>query len=282
MDVDALLVALNAEIAGWHESDAGPALPVTVVVGAPRSGTTLTYQLLAASGAFAYPSNLVARFWQAPAFGARLATVLGPLLPPPVPAYRSNAGNTEGWSGPHELSWFWREQLAFGAHHGHFAVQPGLAARLGAFEREAGRPLLLKSNLLCFAVPALAAALPTARFVWVRRDPVDTALSILAMRERVHGDAGRWWSIEPPGVDLAASPADQVAFQVARCTAALAAAAAALPDRVVTLDYAALCADVHGTLAPLVPDPSALPASFPSSTRDDPRADAVRAALARA
>ena len=41
-------------------------LPVVLVVGPPRSGTTLTMQLLAATGLCAYPTNLLSRFYARP------------------------------------------------------------------------------------------------------------------------------------------------------------------------------------------------------------------------
>ena len=39
-----------------------PKLPTVFIVGNPRSGTTLLYQWLAATGLFAYPSNIMSRF----------------------------------------------------------------------------------------------------------------------------------------------------------------------------------------------------------------------------
>ena len=38
---------------------------VVLVVGGPRSGSTVMMQWLASSGVFAYPSNLLSRFYRA-------------------------------------------------------------------------------------------------------------------------------------------------------------------------------------------------------------------------
>lgn len=267
------LAALNTEMRGWHTTHEGPTRPVVIVVGAPRSGTTLTYQLLASTGAYAYPTNFVARFFTSPALGHRIQTSVAPTLPTPDHTFTSNAGNTTGWWGAHEFSYFWRDQLRFGGDHTQLDPQPTLGPTLGAYEREAGLPLLMKSNLLCFAVPALAEALPTARFLHVRRSPVDTALSILRMRESVHGTVDAWWSIDT-GPPTTSDPIHQVVEQVARCHAALDAS-----DRVETVQYESLCADVHGTLDAWGPV-DGLPDSFTPPRRDDPRRTAVEAAIA--
>src|SRR5699024_1803087 len=47
-----------------------PEYPTIFIVGNARSGTTLLYQWLASTGLFAYPSNIVSRFYNAPYIGA--------------------------------------------------------------------------------------------------------------------------------------------------------------------------------------------------------------------
>lgn len=100
------------------EDSAGPTKPLIFIVGAPRSGTTLMLQWLAASGRFAYPTNLLSRFFKAPYIGVRIQQ----LLTDPSLDYRgelfeltgttidwvSNAGKTRGVLQPHEFFYFWR------------------------------------------------------------------------------------------------------------------------------------------------------------------------------
>lgn len=52
-----------------------PDLPTLFVIGAPRSGTTLSMQVLASCGAFAYPSNLLSRFYSAPYIGSLIQRI---------------------------------------------------------------------------------------------------------------------------------------------------------------------------------------------------------------
>src|SRR5665213_31108 len=64
-----LLAPVEAELERHYSA---PRFPVTFVLGPPRSGTTLTSQLLAQSGLFGIISNFAARFWRAPALGLRI------------------------------------------------------------------------------------------------------------------------------------------------------------------------------------------------------------------
>ena len=53
-----------------------PRKPTVFFVGVPRSGSTLTSQVLSSSGAFGYISNFIARFWMAPKLGIVLQQAL--------------------------------------------------------------------------------------------------------------------------------------------------------------------------------------------------------------
>ena len=49
-----------------------PKYPVIFIVGAPRCGSTLIMQWLAKTDRFAYPTNLLSRFYEAPYIGAKI------------------------------------------------------------------------------------------------------------------------------------------------------------------------------------------------------------------
>ena len=74
MSQEALLADVNALIAPVQRqleqrAPASPLRPVVLVLGPPRSGTTLVSQLITTSRLFGTVCNLAARFWEAPAFG---------------------------------------------------------------------------------------------------------------------------------------------------------------------------------------------------------------------
>ena len=77
---------------------ASPSRPIVFVLGAPRSGTTLLTQWLAASGHFGVPSNLLARFYEAPYIGGLVQR----LLTDPDLSYRdelATGGDSSGGYG---------------------------------------------------------------------------------------------------------------------------------------------------------------------------------------
>ena len=53
-----------------------PKYPVVLIVGCARSGSTLMMQWLARTGIFAYPTNLLSRFFGAPYIGALIQQLL--------------------------------------------------------------------------------------------------------------------------------------------------------------------------------------------------------------
>lgn len=254
------------DLLGSAERDAfapsPPAKPLLFVVGAPRSGTTLMMQWLASSGEFAYPTNLLSRFYAAPYVGARIQQ----LLTDPSLDYRdelaelhaggvawtSDVGKTQGILQPHEFFYFWRrffpvdqaqqltdEQLAASDPH-------GFAAGWGSIERAFGKPVATKGILLQYDIRRLAEWLPTAIFIHTRRQPFFNVQSILWARERVLGSRDAWFSARPPEYEWLrnSDPYLQVAGQVEYTNRSIDAELAELaPERAVRVAYEDFCAD---------------------------------------
>ena len=92
-----------------------PKYPVIFVVGAPRCGSTLVMQWLARTGKFAYPSNLLSRFYGAPYIGAKIQKLI---TDPEYDfnnelfdfdneiSFESNLGKTKGALEPNEFWYF--------------------------------------------------------------------------------------------------------------------------------------------------------------------------------
>lgn len=235
------------------------AWPIVLVIGPPRSGTTLAMQWLAASGAFAYPTNLLSRFYAAPAIGARVQE----LLANPRYAFRdelagvvrefdfkSDLGKTSGLLAPHEFWHFWRRFLPT------VGIEPlgqrmndvdaaGLNAELAAIAEVFGKPLALKGLMLMYDLPAAASLMPDAVFLHLKRDPLYNAQSLLEARERFFGSRKDWYSARPPeAAELErASPVEQVAGQVVLTQRHIEQGLREIdPRRKLELSYADLCA----------------------------------------
>ena len=75
--LESVLSELNDNLASLHNTAGLEVQPaVSMIIGPPRCGTTLAMQWFASLGCFAYPSNLVARFFGNPAIGFQIQQVL--------------------------------------------------------------------------------------------------------------------------------------------------------------------------------------------------------------
>lgn len=223
-----------------------------LIVGAPRSGSTLLYQLLVQRFDVTYLANRHCAFFGAPSlverFGGRGAT--------PPADYSSKHGLTEGAWGPSECGPFWYRFFRKSPQFVSTAdVAPRELRRLRAAVRALGsagrRPPVFKNLLCALRLGPLAAALPEARFVVIDRDIEQHARSILAARQRANGEVRSWWSAEPPGWeglrDL--DPVAQVVGQIDAIHGTIDAARASVGrERFLDVRYEQLVADVGATL----------------------------------
>ena len=231
--LDTLLSEEHAKDAGFEEAIStlngavGPAehwedlpetLPTLHVIGVPRSGTTLLTQLVASHLDVSCISNLVAAFWSAPCLGLRLARRL--LAPRPNTTYTSSYGRTTDISEPHEFGYFWSDLLGYRELReptGDPDVDWDRVRRaLTNMCAAAGRPIVFKSFALAYHALHVQQVLPRTCFVWVRRDPVDNALSLLRARRAYGGDLTSWVGLKPAEFSWLQheTPAVQVAGQV--------------------------------------------------------------------
>jgi len=274
--LEALLEALNRDLCRAEEclpeGMDRPRLPQVFVVGCPRSGTTLVYQWLAATGIFTYPTNFVARFPAAPWVGEKILLLLtDPAydfnreltdnLPVSPPSFTSRLGKTRGLTAPHEFWYWWRRFLP--ELETHALGSGSLAAidtrimlrELAAWEAVRGKPLAMKGLILNWNLPWLADLLPEAIFIHIRRAPFLTMQSLLDARRDFFRDMRQWYSFRPPQYaqlkDL--DPASQVAGQVWHTDRAVTEGLAAVPDRrKIVVDYEDFCRQPGGTYTRLV------------------------------
>ncbi len=263
--LDNALVELNRLMEfAEHEASGGftePRLPCVFILGNARSGTTLTLQWLAASGVFAYPTNLLSRFYKAPAVGTLVQKVLtdptyafrdelGDFQGPPT--FESALGKTKGALSPHEFWYFWRRFFPEPELRplDESAATPEIIAELrrefAAWESLAARPLAMKAMHMNFNVPFFARIFPRAVFLHIHRQPFYNMQSLLESRRKHHGAVEQWYSVKPP--EFAAlsklDPMRQVAGQCFHTNRHITAALASLPGQNAhILAYESLCAD---------------------------------------
>ncbi len=247
------LERLNQALEGVERTayrDVSDSRPLAFVVGVPRTGTTLLLQVLCCALDVGYINHLSASFWRAPVLGIRLSRkLLGETRPS---SFTSQFGRTEGIGEPHEFGYFWAERLGYvepvekapeeAEEIDWNSLRRTLLNMSDAFDKVA----IYKAFHLGWHMQRMATLLPQSLFVWIRRTPLDTALSLLRLRREFVGSVSEWASFRPRdyGRWLGASPARQVAAQIHGLESSLAMQAARVPEsQRVVLAYSDLCRD---------------------------------------
>ncbi len=248
---------------------AAPQMPVVLVVGCARAGSTLLMQWLADSGLVSYATNLLSRFYKDPYIGALIHRVLfdldhrGEVFPvkPAHGEFVSELGRTRGADAPHDFGYLWRNYFGFGELQSELTRTPdamGIAALrsdVGGMEQVFGKPVMLKAMELNWQIPLLRSIFPNSVFLFIQRDPMANAASLLKARQSFYGDEGAWYSYKP--AEYAAlkelPPWEQAVAQVACTNRAVRAGLAAIPaEDAIDVRYEEFCADpaaLHRRLA---------------------------------
>ncbi len=257
-DEERFLERLNEILAPHADADLldlDEIYPTLHIVGVPRSGTTLLYQVVAGGLDVGYVNNLVAAFWRAPVYGIGLSRKLG--LDEPGSSFASGFGRTRGIQEPHEFGYFWNGHLRYPdlsqRPAGHEATIDWAHLRrvLLNMAHASGRPMAFKPMLLVWHLERMVEQLPRTCYVWIRREQKQTALSLLAMRRALFGSLDRWASLRPGGPDWLADepPWRQVAAQVVELERVLERACERLgSESVLTVRYEELCASPREVL----------------------------------
>lgn len=261
-----LLVPVQQQV---NDRAGTPRYPVIGIAGCPRSGTTFMTQLLAATGAVAYPSNLLSRFAYAPHVGALIQQML---LNPEYDLgdefsdlrsfgdFSSDIGKTRGALGINEFFHFWRKFMP--VHDpGHLAdaelEQVDVAAmrkELASIQDVYGKPFMSKVMMLQYNLAYFARALPELKIIHVHRDPLYLMQSVSQARIKYYGNNRIWWSVKPKEYSFLkdADPATQVAGQVLYTDRAITQQLCDLPeDRWISVSYESVCENPREFLAEL-------------------------------
>lgn len=169
-----------------------------ILLAPPRSGSTLTYQLLCHSIYSRYLSNLSHMLYKLPLIGELIA---GKICKNAPQTFRSEQGFVGGLSGPAEGMHFWTHWYGGGLDElENFHMDPSLEKRTSYLKRvlawlgKPERPVITGylGHTLC--VERLIKDFPDAIFVRLNRDPIDNALSIIACSEKSESS---WFSVRP-------------------------------------------------------------------------------------
>ena len=187
--------------------------PVVFVMGAMRTGSTLMMQWLAETGQFAYPTNMLSRFYGAPIVGAKIQRLLtdqkynfrNEILDfCSETTYESSNGKTKGALEPNEFWYFWRRFLPedvylYSKEDLHDKVDfSTMRKELYGIANVYARPLALKGMICNYNIEFLNEIFPRCLFVCLQRDEEKHINSVLEARRRQYGTDKEWYSFKIP------------------------------------------------------------------------------------
>jgi len=226
--------------------------PPVFILGAPRCGSTLLYQAMLDYFRLGYISNFHCKFFGAPSLAERAFRLRGWRE---ASSYRSDHGHVSGWGAPSECGSYWyrffrRKPQYVPLNEAPEGCLGDLRRSLRAIGAAMGRSVLFKNLLTALRLEPVLMAVPESIFIVVQRDWLDTAHSLLESRMKLHGDYGRWFSVEPPEIDsLRERPAhEQVVEQIRSIHALIDKERRPAPDRFMDVDYDLFCRDTHAVL----------------------------------
>ncbi|KAA3646368.1 MAG: sulfotransferase [Chloroflexi bacterium] len=161
-------------------------MPLLFILGSPRTGSTLIYQILVNSIRAFFFSNFVENhFANHPVIGVALEQTLNPHEPV---SYESAFGKTKGLWEPSEASKIFRNW--FGGEHPSqlnscdviSSKETHLIATMQCIYALTGNVIITKNAWNCFRIKAIKDLFPRAHFLWIRRDLGFSALSDLQAR----------------------------------------------------------------------------------------------------
>jgi len=173
--------------------------PIIIVVGAPRSGTTLVAQSLIKHLPVCYFDNLTSIFPRSPITANLLFKrwMRGEEI-----TYKSYYGKSLHLSGPNDALYLWdrwlgkdrkdlRKQLSD-------AEKKDMLRFFYAYLNAHQKPLVCKNNSLNVRASKIAGTLKNAQFICLTRDPVFLAQSLLKARNDIHGNVHISYGIGDP------------------------------------------------------------------------------------
>jgi len=187
-------------------SDLSEKKPLIFIVGAPRTGSTILYQLMTHYFHVLYINNFICAFYQDIFVGFWLSRLLFPDTP--HNCFNSSLGNTFqcGFKGPAECGNFWYRWLP---REKHFIEkndidkkkQQEISQILSSIINRYNLPLVIKNLNAGQRMRLIHQVNPNAKFILIKRDPLYTAQSIWLSKHHIGLKPNQWWSIMPKNYD---------------------------------------------------------------------------------
>ncbi|MEX0980800.1 MAG: sulfotransferase [Bacteroidales bacterium] len=206
----------------YANSDSGKKCVPVFIIGLPRSGSTVLYQLITDIFDVLYFDNLVNIGRENIYFSMRLSELL--FKNRPHQSYSSSFGNTysDGLHAPSEAGplwyrWFPKNVSEVTPEMVSDKKKKDLRLLFSSLMNRSGKPLVVKNLFTVQRMKVLKEIFPEAKYIYISRDPFFIAQSIYLGRKMNLVDIdSEWWSVPFPGYEsMIGLPAEkQIANQI--------------------------------------------------------------------
>lgn len=173
--------------------------PLVLIVGPPRSGSTLLYQTLAHYADATYFSNLTSMFPRSPISCASLLHSYRQSARQSPRQFQNFYGQTPGFSSPNDGFEVWNRWLGEDRYRTPDVFDEQSIQEMqhffAAWTAEFDKPFVNKNNRNAMCLGMLADILPQATFVVIRREPLLVVQSLIEARLCVQGAKDRPWGL---------------------------------------------------------------------------------------
>lgn len=196
------LLSLYEKQALRQTGELPPHLQPLFIAAAPRTGSTLLYQALTNSLDVLYPDNLSQHFYRNFYTGMCLShSFFGSK---PHNCFESEHGQTypHGLHAPADLAGFWYRWFPYEedflepediTEKAKSALQDNISALSAQFNK----PFIFKNQHHSQRLRLLRDIFPDMKVIFLKRQPVDTILSLYRARQKKKVEESEWWSVKP-------------------------------------------------------------------------------------
>lgn len=172
------------------------------IIGNPRSGSSLLYELLISVSNLNFFNNFISKFWKNPIFGIFFWNTFQ--QEKWIPGYKSEIGKFNNrMNAPSEFQYFWNE--LFGSYSNGTSVievntsqKKKIRQKLSEIINFFDNNVIFKSQYwLSYQCEILQELFPHAKFITIKRNKFYTAQSIFFARKKINKNINQWWSIRP-------------------------------------------------------------------------------------
>jgi hypothetical protein len=176
------------------------------IIGAPRTGSTILYQILTNQLDVLYVDNLICKFNKNFFFGFWLSDKL--FKQKAHNCFKSNHGNTSkcGFHAPSECGGFWYKWLPSDRHFIDYddinnkmieEIRQEITTVINYFNK----PLVFKNLNAGQRLRLLQKCFPNAKFIFIKREIIFTAQSIIKAKRKLKIQDNEFWSVMPENIN---------------------------------------------------------------------------------